>query len=187
MRPKWTPDGQSFLFGSDEMGSNDVALVAADGGNPVVVTNDGMGEFSPAPSPDGSSFAFISNRAGPMALYVAPIGGGPVSSWRRVTIASRRARVPTGRVRGRVLDPDGRPMPARVQLVAADGRAYAPDDGFARVIAVSETHYFHTTGQFEVEVPAGRWRSKCCADSSSGRQRSSSTCDPPPSHRSTSR
>jgi hypothetical protein len=41
-------------------------------------------------------------------------------------------------------------------LVAADGRAYAPDDGFARVIAVSETHYFHTTGEFEVEVPAGR-------------------------------
>lgn len=156
MRPKWTPDGRSFLFGSDEMGSNDVALVAADGGNPVVVTNDGMGEFSPAPSPDGSWFAFISNRAGPMALYVVPAGGGPVSSWRRVTIASRRARVPTGRVRGHVLGPDGRPTPARVQLVAADGRSYAPDDGFARVIAVSETHYFHTTGQFEVEVPAGR-------------------------------
>ena len=33
--------------------------------------------------------------------------------------------------------------------------AYAPDDGFARAIAVSETHYFHSTGTFEVAVPAG--------------------------------
>ncbi|HEX7777839.1 MAG TPA: CehA/McbA family metallohydrolase, partial [Vicinamibacterales bacterium] len=156
MRPKWSADGRAFLFDSDEMGSNDIAIVAFDGGNPVVVTNDGMGEFSPAPSPDGTAFAFISNRAGPMALYVAPAGGGPVSSWRRVAITSRKARVPTGRLRGRILGPDGRPMPARVQLVAADGRSYVPDEGFARVIAVSETHYFHTSGEFEVQVPAGR-------------------------------
>ena len=155
MRPKWTADGKALLFGSDEMGSNDVAIVASDGSNPVVITNDPMGEFSPAPSPDGGSFAFISNRTGPMALFVAPAGGGPISSWRRVTISSRRAGVPTGRVRGRVVGPDGRPSAARVQLVASDGRSYAPDDGFARVIAVSETHYFHTTGEFEVEVPAG--------------------------------
>jgi TolB protein len=155
MRPKWTDDGKALLFGSDEMGSNDIAIVASDGSNPVVITNDPMGEFSPAPSPDGTSFAFISNRTGPMTLFVAPAGGGPISSWRRVTISSRRARVPTGRVRGRVSGPDGRPSAARVQLVASDGRSYAPDDGFARVIAVSETHYFHTTGEFEVEVPAG--------------------------------
>jgi hypothetical protein len=137
------------------MGSNDIALVAADGGNPVIVTNDPMGEFSPAPSPDGKSFAFISNRAGPMALYVAPAGGGPVSSWRRITIASRTARVPTGRIQGRVVGPDGRLVPGRIHLVASDGRAYAPDNGFARVIAVSETHYFHTSGEFEVQVPTG--------------------------------
>ena len=76
MRPKWTPDGQAFLFDSDEMGSNDVAIVPADGGNPVVLTNDPMGEFSPAPSPDGASFAFISNRSGPMTLFVAPPEAG---------------------------------------------------------------------------------------------------------------
>jgi hypothetical protein len=41
----------------------------------------------------------------------------------------------------------GRQRPARIQLVASDGRAYAPDDGFARVIAVSDA-LFHTTGEF---------------------------------------
>jgi hypothetical protein len=158
MRPRWTPDGRAFVFGSDATGSNDIAVVPAGGGNPVVITNDPMGEFSPAVSPDGRRLAFVSNRSGPMALYTAPASGGPVSSWRQVGVASRRARVPTGRVRGRLLDADGRPVAARVQLVASDGRAYAPDDGFARVIAVSETHYFHSDGEFEVTVPAGQVR-----------------------------
>jgi hypothetical protein len=158
MRPKWLPDGAALLFGSDEQGSNDIALIALRGGNPAVLTADRMGEFSAAPSPDGQSFAFISNRPGPMTLYVAPIGGGPHASWRAVRIASRRALTPAGRVRGRIVGPDGRPMPGRVQLIASDGRAYAPQDAFPRVMAVTETHYFHTQGEFEVEVPAGTLR-----------------------------
>ena len=156
MRPAWTPDGKAIVFGSDEMGSNDIAMVSIEGGNPMVITNDRMGEFSPSVSPDGKRFAFISNRTGPMTLYTAPIGGGPVSSWHRVSISSRRAATPTGRLRGRIVDEKGQTMPGRVQLVAADKRAYAPDDGFARVMAITETHYFHTSGEFDVEVPAGQ-------------------------------
>jgi hypothetical protein len=157
VRPKWTPDGKAFLYGSDEMGSNDVAIVPATGGNPIVLTNDAMGEFSPVPSPDGQSFAFVSNRTGPMTLYVAPIGGGPFLSWREVRITSRRPRpgVPLGRMRVRIVGPDGAPIPARVHITASDGRSYAPYGGFARVIAATETHYFHTLGTFEVEVPVG--------------------------------
>jgi Tol biopolymer transport system component len=154
-RPRWTPDGQAIVFGSDEMGSNDIAMVGAGGGNPVVLTNDTMGEFSAAPAPDGRRLAFISNRTGPMTLFVAPIAGGPHPSWRRLDVSRRRAIAPAGVLRGRIVGPDGQPMPGRVQLTASDGRAYAPDDGFARVMAVTETHYFHTTGEFEVRVPAG--------------------------------
>jgi hypothetical protein len=155
MRPHWMPDGKAFLYDSDDMGSNDVAIVPATGGNPFVITNDPMGEFSPAPSPDGMSFAFVSNRTGPMTLEIAPIGGGPLSSWRHVAIASRRSAVPTGRVHASVVDIYGAPMPARVEVKASDGRSYAPDGGFARVIAVSETHYFHATSAFDLDVPAG--------------------------------
>ncbi|MCI0435993.1 MAG: CehA/McbA family metallohydrolase, partial [Gemmatimonadetes bacterium] len=50
----------------------------------------------------------------------------------------------------------GRVTPARIYLRASDGRSYSPDGGFHRVISATETHYFHTTGEFEVEVPAGR-------------------------------
>ena len=47
-------------------------------------------------------------------------------------------------------------MSARVYLQASDGRSYAPNGGFHRVIAVSETHYFHTTGLSDIVVPAGK-------------------------------
>src|SRR5262249_46511821 len=86
MRPAWTPDGKSLIFGSDERGSNDIAIVPAAGGNPAMLTTDPMGEFSAVPSPDGKWLAFISNRTGPMTLDIAPIGGGPRTSWREVEI-----------------------------------------------------------------------------------------------------
>ena len=155
MRPQWTRDGKAFLFGSDERDSNDIAVVPFDGGNPHVITNDAMGEFSPAPSPDGTRFAFVSNRRGPMTLFVAPIGGGPATSWREVAIKSRKPALATGRVQVRVLSAAGTPVAARIYATASDGRAYAPGGGFARVMAVTETHYFHATGPFELEVPAG--------------------------------
>lgn len=155
MRPAFTADGKSIVFGSDERGSNDIAIVPAAGGNPAVITNDPMGEFSPAPSPDGAALAFISNRTGPMTLFVAPASGGPRSSWREVNIESRRRPGPEGRLRGRIEGPDGAPTAARVMVVASDGRPYAPDNGFARVIAITETGYFHSTGTFDIAVPTG--------------------------------
>lgn len=159
MKPVWTPDGRAFLYDTDEMGSNDVAIVPADGGNEIVLTNDYAAEereLSPTPNPDGSRFAFVSTRTGPTKLYTVDMGGGPFASWREVRITNRRARVPTGRVRIRLLGPNGAPMPGSIQLVASDGRSYAPDGGFHRVIAATETHYFQTMGEDEVELPAGR-------------------------------
>ena len=158
MKPAWTPDGTAFLYDTDQPGSNDVAMVAVDGGNEIVLTNDDVAEdreLAPTPSPDGTRFAFVSTRTGPTKLYTAAIGGGPFPSWHEVPITGRQSRVPTGRVRIRVLGPDGKRMPAQIQLVASDGRAYAPDGGFHRVIAATETHYFLTTGEDEVELPAG--------------------------------
>jgi TolB protein len=156
MKPVWTPDGQALLYVSDEAGSNDVRLIDAAGGNPEQLTADGGDEYAPSPSPDGRRFAFVSNRAGATVLYTAPSGGGPFSSWQEVPVTKRSARAATGRVHVRVLGPDGQPVAARIYLRASDGRSYAPDGGFHRVISVTETHYFQTTGEFEVELPAGR-------------------------------
>ncbi|MCI0432021.1 MAG: CehA/McbA family metallohydrolase [Gemmatimonadetes bacterium] len=155
MKPVWRPDARAFLLVSDERGSNDIVSIPVEGGNPLLLTPDTMHEFSPVPGPDGRRFAFVSNRDGPTTLYTASIDGGPFAAWTAVPIRTRIASTRTGRVRGRVVGPDGRPMPARVHLLASDGRRYAPDRGFHRVIAVTETHYFHTAGTFEVELPAG--------------------------------
>jgi TolB protein len=154
-KPAWTSDGQAILYSSDAAGSNDIAIVPAGGGNPVILTADAMNEYAPALAPDGARFAFLSNHTGPTTLYVTPIGGGPRSSWTEVAMTARKPRIAEGRVRARVVGPDGRPTHARIYSRAADGRAYAPAGGFHRVIAASESHYFHTTGTFELDVPAG--------------------------------
>ena len=154
-KPVWTPDGKSFLFVSDAVGSNDVHTIAAGGGNAIRLTIDGRDEYAPSPSPDGRRFAFVSNRTGPTTLYTADIGGGPLNAWTPVAIHARRPRVATGRLRVTVLGPDGKPTAARIYLSASDGRAYTPDGGFHRVISETETHYFHTRGVFEIDVPAG--------------------------------
>ncbi|MDT8369124.1 MAG: CehA/McbA family metallohydrolase [Longimicrobiales bacterium] len=156
MKPAWSVDGSGLFYISDESGSNEVRRVAVDGGDPVVITPDPGGEFSPSPSPDGERIAFVSNRRGAMTLYTAPIGGGPLPSWTEIPLDARRARLPTGRLTIEVVGPDGAPMPSRIHLEASDGRAYTPEGGFHRVISVTETHYFHTQGSATVEVPAGR-------------------------------
>ncbi len=156
VKPAWTPDGTAFLYVSDEMGSNDIRIVPAQGGNPALMTVDGQGEFSPSPSPDGTRFAFVSNRAGPKALFLARMGGGPHSVWEKVDLTERDHRTPTGQIRIRIMGPDGNSMPGRIQLLASDGRSYAPDRGYHRVISATEIHYFHSPGESLVEVPAGQ-------------------------------
>jgi TolB protein len=158
MRPVWTPDATSLMYVSDEGGSNDVMIVPVTGGNPERLTADARDEYEPSPSPDGNRFAFVSNRAGATVLYTAGIGGGPFSSWSAVPIRSRKPVIPNGRVHVRVLGPDGKPTPARIYVTASDGRGYAPEGGFHRAIAATGTQYFHTTGTFDVNVPAGQTR-----------------------------
>ncbi len=153
--PAWSADGAAIFFSSDAAGSNDIAVVPAAGGNRVRLTDVPSDEFGVAVSPDGSRLAFVSNHAGPTRLYTMDAGGGARGSWREVEIASRNSRVPTGLLRGRVVDERGEPMPARIMMTAADGRAYTEDGGFHRKSWANGTHYQHVDGTFEIEVPAG--------------------------------
>jgi hypothetical protein len=61
-----------------------------------------------------------------------------------------------------VRDESGRAVPARVSVIASDGRAYAPndawmrsDDGFDRAKQSFETQYFHCAGSCTLDVPEG--------------------------------
>lgn len=154
-KPAWSPDGTKLVYISDAAGSNDIAVIPATGGNRIRLTEDPLDELDVTWSGDGSRIAFVSNHEGPTLLYTLLSDGGPRSAWKRVAMPSRRARVATGRLRGRIIAPDGETTPARILLTASDGRAYAEDGGFQRVSWTTGTHYFHTSGTFEVEVPAG--------------------------------
>jgi TolB protein len=157
-RPKWSPDSSAIVFSSDEAGSYDINAVPVQGASPARLTFDPGDEFSPVYSPDGMKIAFTSNLGGASHLFTMTAGGARREGWTEVQIRGRKPVQPTGRARVRVLGPDGRPMPARVTIDAADGRSYTPEGGFHRISPVTDTHYFPSTGTFEVEVPAGAMR-----------------------------
>ena len=156
--PVWMPDGAALVFASDVAGSYDLATVSLDGGNVVRLTTEPLDEFAPAIRPDGHRVAFVGNQQGPTALYVMSSFGARKQAWERVEQVSFSPRYETATLRGRVTDPDGAVVPARIQLTASDGRGYVPRDAFHRVSSANEIHYFHSTGEFEVTVPAGQVR-----------------------------
>src|SRR5438094_10547333 len=68
----------------------------------------------------------------------------------------------TGQFGIAVVAANGRPRPARIFITGEDGRAYAPDDtwmhadeNFVRSERPFEAHYFHSTGNSELTLPAG--------------------------------
>lgn len=63
---------------------------------------------------------------------------------------------PLARLRVELRDERNRPAAARVYLTAADGLAYAPKGSINRYAALPAEPYFHASGAFEIEVPAGR-------------------------------
>lgn len=157
MEPSWTPDGQSLVYVTEDEGSNDIRIVPAAGGDAIELTSDtARHEMSPAVSPDGTRFAFVQFEAGIPVLFTAPITGGRAGAWRKVDVSSRRSVKPTGRVRIRVLGPDGQPVGARIYIDASDGRHYSPDNAFDRSMMVFDRHYFHMTADADVELPAGK-------------------------------
>src|SRR5260370_39012244 len=72
-------DGKSLLLvavsQSGTQGNLDVAIVAAEGGEPKGLVGDVGGKLAhaewPAPSPDGKRFAFTSTHEGNQELYTA--------------------------------------------------------------------------------------------------------------------
>ena len=157
MEPSWTPDGQNLVYVTEDEGSNDIRIVPAAGGDAIELTSDAARhEMSPAVSPDGTRVAFVQFEGGIPVLFTAPITGGRASAWRKLDVSSRRSVKPTGRVRIRVLGPNGQAVGARIYIDASDGRHYSPDNAFHRSMMVFDRHYFHMPADADVEVPAGK-------------------------------
>lgn len=161
MRPDWSLDGKRVVYAS-YLGRpwHQLWLTTADGGDPVPLTFGDYDATNPRWAPDGRRIAYISNQDGNTALYVLEIPGGKRT---RIEAARRIYREPVGRLKITVTDATtGKPIPARVSVMLADGRSVAPDDawrhaddGFDRRLRKFEVGYFHTDGNSTLTVPAG--------------------------------
>lgn len=159
-RPDLSPDGRRLLFCSYHGRQwRQLWLTTPDGGPPLPLT---FGEFDRSAarwSPDGERIAFISNEHGNTSLVVRETVGGA-----EIPVVARTRRYLTRQVQLTldIRDENGASVPARVAVLASDGRAVAPDaswmhadDGFDRGMQTTETHYFHCASPCTLEAPAG--------------------------------
>ena len=160
-RPEFSPDGKRIVY-SSYLGQawNQLWTMPSQGGDPFPLSYGDYDNINPRWSPDGKQIAFISNRGGNTSLWVEQIPGGGQTE---VVAKARHYRKATASLTIKVVDGAGRSTAARVFVTGADGRAYAPadawmhaDDNFDRKERPFEAHYFHSPGQAQLTVPAGR-------------------------------
>lgn len=74
-RPRWSPDGQSVVFMSNERDGNwDVYRVSVASGEVVNLTVDPANDGLPVFSPDGAQIAFVSDRGGQWGIFATDSG-----------------------------------------------------------------------------------------------------------------
>jgi serine/threonine protein kinase/Tol biopolymer transport system component len=92
--PRWSPDGQSLVFGAMAPGQvrPDLWIVAASGGTPRQLTTDSSYETMLAWAADGRSVYFMSDRSGRFEIWNLPISGGaPVQTTHRVGLRAQES------------------------------------------------------------------------------------------------
>ena len=152
-RPDWSPDGTRIIYSSHLGGQfNHLFVLPVSGGEPYKMTFGDWDHFHPRWSPDGRRIVYVSNQHGLTDLRVLDTFGGGETT---IHIAEQRCPRPMGWLQVRVKDAEtDHIIPARIEAVASDGKAYMPADAYHRVGRIDE-HVFHTSGTFSLRLPAG--------------------------------
>jgi len=160
-RPDFSPDGKRIVYASYLGGQwHQLWVMPSQGGDPLPLSYGDFDNTNPRWSPDGQQIAFISNRGGNTSLWTQEVLGG---AQRQLVANEKHYLKAMGHLSITILDPSGKPTPARVSVTGEDARAYAPDDAwmhaednFVRSESAFESHYFHSSGNAELTVPEGR-------------------------------
>lgn len=163
-KPDWSPDGKRIVYAS-YLGRQWLQLwitTPGNGAEPFPLTYGAFDVTAPRWAPDARRIAYIVNQPGDTAIRIQEIVGGKVTT---LDVSERRYLKSVARLELEVLDARGQPTAARIAVVGADGRSYAPqgnwihaDDGFDRSRADFETRYFHMNGAAALTLPLGASR-----------------------------
>jgi TolB protein len=159
-RPDLSADGSRLVYGSYQGRPwHNLWVLPARGGDAFPIAYGEWDQTNPRWSPDGTRVAFISNQHGNTEIGIEQIPGGTLQT---LAIVERRYLQPMARVHLDLRDAQGHAASARVSIVDAQGRFYAPadawihaDDGFDRRQRNFEAHYYHARGEQWIDVPAG--------------------------------
>ena len=160
-RPEFSPDGKRLVYASYLGRSwHQLWVVPSQGGDAFPLTYGDFDNVNPRWSPDGKQVAFISNRGGNTSLWIQGMPGG---KQRELVAKKRHFLAPASKIHLSVTDENGHITAARIFITGRDGRAYAPhdawmqaDDSFDRRERPFEAHYFESSGDATIEVPAGQ-------------------------------
>ncbi len=160
-KPDWSPDGKRIIY-SSYIGRqwHQLWLTTSEkNGNAYPLTYGEFDATNPRWSPDANRIAYISNKSGNTSLWILEILGGKTYE---LIVKDRTYLQPMSKLTISTKDEQGAITPARISVIGADGRSYAPnnawihgDDAFDRSLQSFETHYFHSTGIATLTLPLG--------------------------------
>ena len=96
VQPQWSPHGNRIAYWSQIGGQRDIWTIAADGSEPVALTNDAALDWNPVWSPDGNYLYFSSNRSGGMNLWrvwIDETSGMPRAEPEAITVGAAGANM----------------------------------------------------------------------------------------------
>lgn len=160
-RPDIAPDGRRVVY-SSYLGRqwHQLWITTVDGkGEPFPLTYGDYDATYARWSPEGERIAFTVNESGNTSLRIITVPGGKATD---LDIAERQYLAPMGSIRLSIMDESAKEMPARVSIIASDGRFYAPqdswmhaDDSFDRGQRSEEARYFNAYGKTRITLPQG--------------------------------